>query len=328
MKKILLGLLALIVLVVVFVVAYANLNYNKTFDYPLPEISALNDSATIERGKHLVFGPAHCALCHVPPEALASAEAGQEVALAGGWELNIPPGVFRAPNLTPDPETGIGNISDGQLARTLRHDVNHKGKFMLPVMPYQNLSDRDVQCIISYLRSRPAVKNKIQDSELTFLGKALVSFGMITPQQATAPPPKDLPPEPTAEYGKYMTYSLAGCQGCHTERNIKDGSFIGPDFAGRHIFEAEEFTQWKTFYSPNLTPDKETGVVANWSQDKFLERFAAGRIYEGSPMPWGFFSRMDSVELVATYKYLMSLEPIHNSVDKVVYEQGETLPEY
>ena len=67
----------------------------------------------------------------------------------------------------------------------------------------------------------------------------------------------------------------------------------------------------KHFVSPNLTPDKETGRIAYWTEDAFIKRFQTGRVIQGSPMPWGAFSRMKKEDLAAVYKYLMTLKPVH-----------------
>jgi hypothetical protein len=44
-------------------------------------------------------------------------------------------------------------------------------------------------------------------------------------------------------------------------------------------------------------------------------------------MPWGFFSRMSEVDLKALYRYLRSLKPVSNKIEKTMYAAGEKLPE-
>ena len=68
---------------------------------------------------------------------------------------DIPPGEFHARNITPDTETGIGQFSDGAIARALRHGVGHDGRALLPFMELQGLSDEDLVAVVSYLRSQP-----------------------------------------------------------------------------------------------------------------------------------------------------------------------------
>jgi mono/diheme cytochrome c family protein len=108
---------------VIGIFAFVQFAWDKKHEAPVLEFTASTDSAMIARGKYLAFGPAHCATCHVPMDKIMDVEGGLEIPLSGGWELPIPPGTFRAPNLTPDPETGIGNMSDAQLARALRYNI-------------------------------------------------------------------------------------------------------------------------------------------------------------------------------------------------------------
>ena len=90
--------------------------------------SALRDqceqgSAIIERGRYLVFGPAACAYCHVPREQWGVLDAGTQLPLSGHHLFRLPCGEIYSANLTPDPATGIGGRTDGDLARVLRYGV-------------------------------------------------------------------------------------------------------------------------------------------------------------------------------------------------------------
>src|SRR5215470_8082639 len=58
----------------------------------------------IERGRYLAIA-ADCASCHTPPDGRA---------YAGGRAIETPFGNIFAPNITPDPETGIGAWSDDE----------------------------------------------------------------------------------------------------------------------------------------------------------------------------------------------------------------------
>jgi mono/diheme cytochrome c family protein len=326
MKRILLGILAVLVLFIAGLVIFVFVTWNKTYDVRFPDIKASSDSSVIARGKYLAYGMAHCSYCHVPMDKIMEVEKGSKIPLSGGWELKIPPGTFRAPNLTPDKETGIGNFSDGQLARAMRFSVNHKGKFLAPFMPFQELSDDDLTAIISFLRSQEPVKQEVKPSSISFLGKALLAFGVLEPIGPKNTPPKSVKIDSSVEYGSYLANSVGDCIGCHTKRDLKSGEFTGPAFAGGGIFEPESFTNGYAFISPNITPDKETGVLANWNEETFIKRFRAGRVYEYSPMPWGAFSRLADLELKALYRYLQSLEPVNNKIEKTVFEPGEDLP--
>ena len=315
-----------VVLIIVVLIGYVQISWNKTYEAPYPEITASNDPIMIERGKYLAFGPSHCAVCHVPMNKIMEVDNGLKIPLSGGWEEAFPGfGTFRAPNLTPDPETGIGKLSDAQLARTIRYGVKSDGHLLAPFMEFQGMSDEDLTAVISFLRSQEPVKHKVDPSEMGFVARALVAFGVMKPKGPASTPPKSVPQEPTAAYGKYLANNVGNCRGCHIKMDDQ-GNQIGADFAGGGVFLPGAFSEGYTFVSPNLTPDKSTGVMAQWDEEFFVDRFRGGRLLKGSPMPWGLFSRMDETDLKALFQYLHSLEPVENKIEKTVYAPGEALP--
>jgi hypothetical protein len=69
------------------------------------------------------------------------------------------------PNLTNDPETGIGNMSDALLAGAIRTGFDRNGLELCKQMKhFAEMSDFEVYSIIKYLRSLPAVKNVVPRS--------------------------------------------------------------------------------------------------------------------------------------------------------------------
>jgi len=312
-----------LVLLILGLFSFVQLTWNKQFDAPYPDITATTDSAIIARGRHLAMGPAHCISCHVPMDKVKEAEEGLMMPLSGGWQLNIPPGIIIAPNITPDEETGIGRFTDGEIARTLRHSVNKNNGCVFPLMPFQDLSDDDLTAIISFLRSQEPVSHQVEPSEPSFLGKAILAFGVLKPEGPRNPPVKSVAIDSTAAYGAYLANSVANCNGCHTERDLKTGAFIGAPYAGGLRFEPDNFTEGYSFVAPNLTPHAETGIIANWDEAAFIARLRGGKVHKGSPMPWASFARMTDLELKAIYRYLRSLDPVENKIEKIVFAPGE-----
>lgn len=316
MKKILLGLLGLLIIFVLGFIVYINLTWDKDYskEYPLrTDLNIEADSTMIARGKYLVYGPAHCAHCHAPFDKLAEVEKGVEVPLTGGFGIEMPPGKFKAPNITMDNETGIGNRTDAEIYRMLRHNVRPNGLAAIDFMPFINMSEEDINAIIAYLRSTEPVESTVINSEYSFLGKALMAFGQIKPGEPDQPVPISVAKDSTVEYGRYMAYAVANCRGCHTLRDMKTGEYIGQDYSGGWVFNDNLTRGWQ-FNTPNLTPDPETGFITNWTEDQFIMRMQAGRVYEYSPMPWAAFASMDEIELKAIYRYLQSLEPVKNKI--------------
>lgn len=325
--KILLWIGLVLVLTVVVLIGYVQFFWNKTFDAPYPDITATDDPVMIERGKYLVYGVSHCAVCHVPNDKVMEVDRGLEIPLSGGWEEEIPGfGTFRGRNLTPDPETGIGKLTDAQIARAIRYGVKHDGKMLPPLMMFQEMTDEDLTAVISFLRSQEPVYNKVETSEYSFIIKALTAFGIFKPEGPKKTPAKFLARDTTAVYGEYLAKNMGNCVGCHVKMG-KDGKPVTPAFSGGGIFPPGPFSEGYGYVSPNLTPHKGTGVIAHWSEEAFVHRFKSGRIHKGSPMPWGCYSRMDEADMKAVYQYLHSLEPVEIAISKTVYAPGEVLPE-
>ena len=320
--KIIKILVIVVVVIVGAIVTFALTSYKKTFEVPYPNITASKDSSVIARGKHLAMGPAHCADCHAPVSERARVEAGEDVVLSGGFNFVLPLGVLYTPNITSDPETGIGNLSDAEIARSLRYGIRHDGQAMLDLMPFYDLSNEDLTAIISWLRTLPPVKNERPKNTYTFLGKMVKTYALKPAGDDNVP--MSPAPDSTAIYGKYLANSVANCRGCHTERDLMTGAFIGDELAGGFPFEVfnqnGEIVKGKHLISPNLTTDAETGIMASWTESEFINRFRTGRIIEGSPMPWGPFSRMSDLELKAIYRYLSSVDPIKRKIPSGVLD--------
>ncbi|MCK9408631.1 MAG: cytochrome c [Bacteriovoracaceae bacterium] len=302
-------------LLLLFVIAVYALQ-SKSFDAPYPKITASTDSALIARGKHLVYGPAHCNGCHFAKDDMAKALNGEPVELKGGFEFVLPFGVIRTPNLTSDNETGIGGLRDAEIARILRYGVFPDGRAVFDFMPFHNLSDEDLTAVISYLRTLSPVNQKVVRREINFLGKAVVAF-LIKPVGPMGEPPSSVSPDSTSAYGKYLVHSIANCVGCHTNRDMMTGAFIGEPFAGGFQMPSDA-VPGLMFTTPNITPDPETGKIFPWTEEVFVHRFRQGVQIVGSPMPWGSFKNMTGLELKAIYRYLRSVEPVHKKIDQVV----------
>jgi len=272
---------------------------NVTYERPYPSITASSDSSVILRGKHLVFSSAHCADCHSKTNADSLIKLGQEVPLTGGIMFDLPVGKIYSKNITPDKETGIGNLTDAEIARALRYGVHADGTVVFNFMPFNNLSDEDLTAIISYLRAQKPVRNKVPDHSLNLLGKGVKAF-VVTPVGPSREVESSVRPDSSAAYGNYMANNVANCGGCHTKRTLS-GEFLGEPFAGGNEIEG--------FITPNLTPDSSSRIFG-WSQKNFIDRFRMGKLIPGSPMPWKSFGRMNDTELKAIYVFLQTVKPV------------------
>lgn len=230
--------------------------------------------------------------------------------LRGGFLFDLPFGKIYTPNLTPH-ETGIGKISDAQLARAVRHGVRHDDLSMLPFMQFQYLSDEDLSAIISFLRSQEPVETHHPRFELNFMGKAINAF-LIKPDGAVGEVAHSVQRDTTATYGKYLVNAVANCRSCHTERSPLTAEYIGKDLAGGNTFDHPE--KGFVLTTPNLTPDPKTGRIYGWTFEMFRDRFRTGKLIPESEMPWDQYKRLSDDDLKAIYNYLVTVQPVEKEI--------------
>ena len=231
-----------------------------------------------------------------------------------GEQLRLP-GTIYAKNITP---VGIGSMTDGELFRAITSGVRKDGQAMFPIMPYpafNKLSDEDLYSIIAYVRTLKPVESTIPETELDFPLNYIVRTIPTRHFAVQAPDTSNV-----YEYGKYMV-NAAVCGECHSQQ-VKGEAVKGMEFAGGREFLFPE----GTVRSANITPEEETGIGL-WTRDNFVDRFrhyasadtATLRIEaaeHNSVMPWVMYGGMSDQDLTAIYKYLRTLPPVKNKVEK------------
>jgi mono/diheme cytochrome c family protein len=76
---------------------------------------------------------------------------------------------------------------------------------------------------------------------------------------------------------------------------------------------------WGVSFSANLTPDPETGVLRDFTEEQFVQTLRTGR-HQGQgrqilpPMPWPLIGQMTDDDLKAIYAYLKQIPPVRNKV--------------
>ena len=296
--------LTIFVLIAGIVIATLSRQHLK-YEAPYPAIAATKDTAVIARGKHIVLGPGHCVDCHSPIRNKDSVlKLGQEIPLIGGNTFDLPFGTFYTRNLTPDEETGIGGLTDGEIARVLRHSVKKNGEAVLPFMPFQDMTDEDLTAIVSYLRSLKPVRNPVPDHQYNMIGKLIKAF-LIKPAGPSEPVKRSVPVDTTVAFGRHMVMAVANCNECHTKRD-GIGGYVGEPLAGGTEFKEEGKP---TLVTPNLTPHPSSRIY-KWTEEDFIRRFRMGKVISYSHMPWESYGRMSDTELKAIFKYLQTLKPV------------------
>ena len=125
----------------------------------------------VRRGAHLV-DTLGCVLCHSPVDQDKRMLPGMR--LAGGLLMRINPfGDFPTGNLTSDKATGLGNWTNDEIKRVITKGILRDGSRLLPFpMDYgsfSTLTPEDLDAIVAYLRTVPAVSNKVPPPSRPFL---------------------------------------------------------------------------------------------------------------------------------------------------------------
>ena len=121
------------------------------------------DQALIERGRYLVT-VGNCTDCHT--DGFLLGQPSEELYLAGaqtGFYMEGL-GVMYPPNLTPDPETGLGGWTREDIVRALKEGVRPDGGLVRPPMPIVNtsqLTDEDAYAMAAFLKSLPPVRHEV-----------------------------------------------------------------------------------------------------------------------------------------------------------------------
>jgi mono/diheme cytochrome c family protein len=204
----------------------------------------------IERGHYLTI-VGDCAACHTLP--------GSGRDFAGGRAIETPFGNLIAPNITPDPATGIGAWTDQEFIDAMTKGTGRNGTHLYPAMPYNyytRVTRDDVLAIRAYLSTVPAVQNSVQPNQLPFplnIRMSTIAWNMLffTPGEFQPDANK------SAEWnrGAYLAEGLGHCGACHTPKNFLGGDKAG-DRLGGYVLQG--------WFASDLTDDPRRGL-GGWS---------------------------------------------------------------
>jgi len=120
-------------------------------------------------------------------------------------------------------------------------------------------------------------------------------------------PPRDLSLTGDATRGNYLIL-LSGCASCHTKHG--SGPAGGQDLAGGDPIR----TVFGTFYPPNITPDRQTGI-GNWTIAQFSDALSNGDGPHGNlypVFPYNDLTLMSDQEVADLYAAIMATAPVSN----------------
>jgi mono/diheme cytochrome c family protein len=262
---------------------------------------------------------AGCENCHTDREAK-----GQP--LAGGRRLKTPLGIFVAPNITPDPDTGIGRWSEAQFDRALREGVSPAGEHYYPAFPYAaytRLSDEDVRALYAYLRTLPAVRRANEPHELPWYLRwrpllAVWKWLYFEPGRYRRQPQHSA----AWNRGAYLVQAAAHCGECHTPRNLLGGFKAGFYLAGTREGPEDSVI-------PNITPDRKTGI-GRWRRSELIQYLENGMTPDGDfagDLMAEFIDNglryLTSPDREAIAEYVLSVPPVEHAVKKEKKKKDE-----
>jgi mono/diheme cytochrome c family protein len=217
--------------------------------------------SAVERGK-LIFALAAGCGCHTPPDGPVG---------AGGGKVPTPFGTFYGPNITPDPDTGIGRWSDAEIRAAIRDGFARGEGVEAPTMPYYyyaGMSDADVDDLIAYLRSLPAARREDRSAEgelpLARLAYRMWRFLFVRHESppATAPRAEEL-------RGRYLVDHISLCVDCHTPRDR-----LGVPERSMYLAGVARGPEGEVV--PNITPDG-TGI-RDWDTEDMYNVLTTGML--------------------------------------------------
>lgn len=248
----------------------------------------------IERGRYLaVLGD--CAGCHT---------ASRGAPFAGGVALQTPFGTLVAPNITSDPETGIGNMTNDEFLAVLHEGRGHDGKRLYPAMPYPaytKMTDDEVLALRAYFATVAPVSNRVVSNQLPFplnirLAMAVWNGLNFTPGRYQPNPQKSA----TWNRGAYIVEGPAHCGTCHTPKTLLGGDKNSAALTGATL---------QGWFAPDITNDPRKGI-GEWSRDDLVQYFKTGTnkwTLASGPMAEAVShstSRMNDEDILAIATYL------------------------
>jgi len=254
---------------------------------PVTQPAAPSIAPAASKGEY-VARAGDCNACHSVPGGKA---------FAGGLKMGTPLGNIYSTNITPDPDTGIGNYSFEDFDRAVRRGVAKDGHHLYPAMPYPSyakITDEDMRALYDFfMKEVPAVKQANKPSEIpSYLGfrwPLAIWNTMFTSSGAYAP---NSGHDAQWNRGAYLVEGLGHCGACHTPRGWAYQEKALDDGSGSFL-QGAELDAWS---APDLRGDVRTGL-GSWSQQDLATFLKTGHSGGGT----AFGSMLDVVNNSTPY---------------------------
>ena len=259
-------------------------------------------SPNLENGK-TVFIAGGCASCHATP--------GQDdkTRLGGGLALKSPFGTFHVPNVSPDPNEGIGRWSEADFVTAMIKGTSPAGRHLYPAFPYtsyQRMRLDDARDLFGYLKTLPSAQEKSKPHDLPFPFNIRRTLGVWKLLFLDGQPFKPDPGKDAAwNRGAYLVNALAHCAECHSPRNLLGGIVEAQRFAGGPDPEGEGWV-------PNITQKGLSG----WTHEELVRLLDTGETRDGDTISGNMGKvvagtrQLSAEDRSAIVTYIKSLPPV------------------
>jgi mono/diheme cytochrome c family protein len=185
---------------------------------PLDASAIPKHTADLANGE-LLYHAGGCFACHKPGDGAAD-----PAPPSGGTPLKTPIGTLYPPNLTPDPETGLGKWSDLDFVNAVQRGIAPGGHHYIPAFPYTSYAHMKVEDVLdirAYLASLKPVRAPPRGSSflINFLTRRGIGAWKLVGLDTTPWQP-DPAQDEVWNRGSYLVNAPGHCGECHTPRNL------------------------------------------------------------------------------------------------------------
>ncbi|MDQ0422662.1 mono/diheme cytochrome c family protein [Peteryoungia aggregata LMG 23059] len=214
-----------------------------------------------------VFFAGGCASCHAPVGATGDAR----LVLSGGAPLKSDFGTFHAPNISSDPDVGIGAWTLAEFGDAMTRGVGREGEHLYPSFPYGSyarMTPKDINDLYGFMKTLPASDVAAPPHELGFPFNQRIALGgwkFLFFSDATRVELADA--SDMLKRGQYLVEGPGHCGECHTPRNALGGFLSGQWLAGGPNPDGEGSI-------PNITPGSKS--MGSWSEGDIVAYLETG----------------------------------------------------
>jgi mono/diheme cytochrome c family protein len=204
-----------------------------------------------------------CSSCHAVPKQQ------DRIRLGGGLGLRSPFGTFYVPNISSDPNDGIGHWTEAQFVTAMTKGTSPDGSNLFPAFPYtsyQRMRIEDLRDLFAYLKTLPPVAGKVRGHDVPFpfnVRRLVGGWKLLFLDGETFKP--DLAQSAQWNRGAYLVNGPGHCSECHSPRNALGAVIPARRFTGGPSPDGQGGV-------PNITQFK----LKDWSADDIEETLDTG----------------------------------------------------